>query len=149
MLTIVFLQPGDQGVCARIREVVSRSSTWRGRSFVRHRSANFEKKVLAHIELLAASNSWPSSRYHLCTLLPGNAQLFVASNELTCERSRWDKKLYSDHMKCLITLFNVIFDLKMQEIYDSKAIYSLLNPKKSLSLLSGLFKIINLLKIDM
>ena len=52
-------------------------------------------------------------------------------------------------MKCLITLFNVIFDLKMQEIYDSKAIYSLLNPKKSLSLLSGLFKIINLLKIDM
>jgi len=61
----------DAGIkaCVRVREVVSRSNTWRGRSFVRRAAVlriSGRRCRLAHIELLTR---WVAhDRYHLRTL---------------------------------------------------------------------------------
>lgn len=92
MPAVVFLRCGDQGVrpytwgCFAI-EYVTRSKFRPPYC----RLANLRKKVPAHIELLAQRVA--RGRYHLRTLPPGNAQLFVVGDELTRKHSRWDKKL--------------------------------------------------------
>lgn len=73
----------------------------------------------AHIELLAQRVA--RGRYHLRTLPSSNAQLFLASDELTRERLRSDKKLYPCTVivrSVALQLYLVIFDPKMQEAYE-------------------------------